>query len=118
MLQIVIFGRRARSSSGRLSSRLPMPTIVQTAAGKVTALWGHAVIRGANGRMRPLLIGDGVHRGDVILTTQDGIVQISDDEGTRRVATRLPENDIDPAITAINDCDAQAAPAAVIGGGG
>src|SRR5436309_15062682 len=93
-----------------------MPTIVQTAEGKVTALWGHAVIRGPGGKMRPLVVGDVVHRGDVILTTQDGIVQISDDEGTQRVATRVPADEIETAIQALHNGDRHAAPAAVLGG--
>jgi hypothetical protein len=68
--------------------------------------------------MRALALGDVVHHGDVILTTQDGIVQISDSDGESRVATRLPEDDLDKVIQAINDGDGPAAPAAISGGGG
>ena len=93
-----------------------MPTIVKLVEGKVTALWGQALIRGLDGKMHPLQVGDLVHRGDVILTTQNGIVQIADDEGETRVATRLPADDLETAIKAINDGDAQAAPAAIGGG--
>jgi len=94
-----------------------MPTILQTVEGIVTALWGRAMIRGLDGKMKPLAVGDAVHQGDVILTTPDGIVQISNEDGEPRVATRLAPDDIDTAIKAINDGDAQAAPAAVVGGG-
>ena len=52
-----------------------MPTMIQTTSGKVTGLWGRAMIKGADGKMRPLNIGDYVVKGDVILTTQDGIVR-------------------------------------------
>ena len=56
-----------------------MPTIHLTAQGKVTGLWGHAIIKGADGRAHPLKLGDIVRRGDVILTTQDGIVELTSD---------------------------------------
>ena len=57
-----------------------MPTIAQTVQGRVTALWGSALIRGADGKMHALKVGDLVHRGDVILTTQDGIVQLAPEQ--------------------------------------
>src|SRR5256885_16000771 len=92
-----------------MTTRLHMPTIVRTVEGIVTALWGRAMIRGLDGKMKPLAIGDIVHRGDVILTTQDGIVQISEGD-EHRIATRLPVDDLDTVIQAINDGDTQAAP--------
>ena len=60
-----------------------MPTLLHTTHGKVTGLWGAALIRSANGKMRALKVGDIVERGDVILTTQDGIVQMAPEKGTR-----------------------------------
>ena len=63
-----------------------MPTIAQTTPGTVSAVWGQALIRGADGKMRPLKIGDRVNRGDVILTTQDGIVQITPEDVPARLA--------------------------------
>ena len=57
-----------------------MPTIVQTFQGRVTALWGTASMRGADGKMHVLKLGDLVHRGDVILTSQDGIVKLTPDD--------------------------------------
>ncbi len=56
-----------------------MPTLIQSAGGRVTAIFGKATIRGADGKSRPLAVGDYVRKGDVILTTQDGIVQINPD---------------------------------------
>ena len=69
-----------------------MPTLLQTSHGKVTGIWGSALLRGADGQMRALKIGDEVHRGDVILTTQDGIVQLTLDPATNRYAIDLDEN--------------------------
>ena len=37
-----------------------MPTMIQTVSGRVTGLWGKAMIRGADGKMRPLKMGDHV----------------------------------------------------------
>ena len=65
-----------------------MPTMIQTVSGTVTGLWGKAMIRGADGKMRPLQIGDLVVKGDVILTSQDGIVQLNPDAVVRREAAR------------------------------
>jgi len=59
-----------------------MPTIVQTVQGRVTGLWGHALVRGADGKTRALKLDDLVVRGDVILTTQDGIVQLTPEDTT------------------------------------
>ena len=58
-----------------------MPTLIQTTHGKVIAMQGSALIRGADGKMRALHVGDIVERGDVILTTQNG--------GTARVLQDL-----------------------------
>ena len=73
-----------------------MPTLIQTAHGKVTGLWGAALIRGADGKMHALKLGDMVSRGDVILTTQDGIVQLTlDPEPGQRVVELPPEGEIE-----------------------
>ncbi|WP_418315391.1 Ig-like domain-containing protein [Piscinibacter sakaiensis] len=72
-----------------------MPTMIQTVSGKVTGIWGLAMIKGPDGKMRPLQIGDIVVKGDVILTSQDGIVQLNPDIVT--VAQRPPEDDDEPA---------------------
>ncbi|HJW10541.1 MAG TPA: tandem-95 repeat protein, partial [Albitalea sp.] len=90
-----------------------MPTILQTAHGKVTGLWGHALIRGANGKMAALKLGDVVQRGDVILTTQDGIVQLTPEKDTA-----VAGNELDRVIAGLNADNPDAAPAAVLGGDG
>ncbi len=68
-----------------------MPTMIQTISGKVTGLWGKAMIQGPDGKMRPLKIGDLVVKGDVILTSQDGIVQLNPDA----VVAGGPKDEID-----------------------
>ena len=74
-----------------------MPTIIQTAQGTVTGLWGSAIIKGADGRARPLKMGDMVRRGDVILTSQDGIVQLTTDDSAAPVAAASAPVDATPA---------------------
>ena len=63
-----------------------MPTIIQTVNGKVTGLWGSAVRRTPTGKLMALKMGDDVHKGDVILTTQDGIVMLTPDPEAPRAA--------------------------------
>jgi T1SS-143 domain-containing protein len=100
-----------------------MPTIVQTFQGRVTGLWGQASIRGADGKMHPLKLGDLIHQGDVILTTQDGIVRLSPEGSDIELAggpggAKKPAIDeIDRVINALNDADPQAATAAGLAGG-
>ncbi|HEY9066369.1 MAG TPA: Ig-like domain-containing protein, partial [Burkholderiaceae bacterium] len=100
-----------------------MPTIIQTFQGRVTGLWGHASIRGADGKMHALKLGDMVHQGDVILTSQDGIVRLAPtgDETAVAAAATKPQpaggDEIDRVISALNQSDPQAAPAAGLVGG-
>ena len=102
-----------------------MPTIIQTFQGRVTGLWGAASMRGADGKMRVLKLGDIVNKGDVILTSPDGIVQLSPDDSAAQAlaATRIgqalaPATEIDRVITGLNDANPQDAPAAGLGGDG
>ena len=101
-----------------------MPTIVQTFQGRVTGLWGTANLRGTDGKMHALRIGDLVHKGDVILTSQDGIVQLSPDDTsvaqaavarTAEAASSTPE--IDRVISGLNEPNATDATAAGVNGG-
>ncbi len=116
-----------------------MPTIHLTAQGKVTGLWGHAIIKGADGRAHPLKLGDIVRRGDVILTTQDGIVELTSDgsaapvviaPASAAVASTVPveatpaapaasaaRGEIDPVIEKLAQNDADAVTAAGLAGG-
>ena len=104
-----------------------MPTIIQTFQGRVTGLWGQAKMRGADGKMHVLELGDLVHKGDVILTSQDGIVRLSPEDSeltrialeeaarpTRTAATT--DTDIDRVISGLNETDSREAPAAGLNG--
>ena len=68
-----------------------MPTMIQTTSGRVSGLWGKAMIKGADGKMRPLNIGDYVVKGDVILTTQNGIVELTPEQVAPKVAGNLDD---------------------------
>ena len=54
-----------------------MPKLSKTPHGTVTAVWGSAVNKTANGQIKQVAVGDVVHLGDRILTSQNGIVQIN-----------------------------------------
>ena len=114
-----------------------MPTIIQTTQGTVTGLWGSAIVKGADGRAHPLKMGDIVRRGDVILTSQDGIVQLTSDihapapsaAAATVDATTLPaaaeappkaaaaRSEVDQVIEKLAQNDADAATAAGLAGG-
>ncbi|HMC17253.1 MAG TPA: Ig-like domain-containing protein, partial [Albitalea sp.] len=96
-----------------------MPTIVQTIQGTVTGLWGSALIRGVDGKMHALKVGDVVQRGDLLLTTQNGIVEIGDESKTETAAA-VPKStdDIDRVIAGLNNNDPSAATAAALAADG
>ncbi len=90
-----------------------MPTLIQTVQGTVSAVWGSALIRGADGKLRPLKVGDPVHQGDVILTSADGIVEVTPvDEALLARPQPAQPSDLDRAIAQLNEDDPKAAPAA------
>lgn len=89
-----------------------MPVLTRVPQGKVTAIWGKAAIRLADGHLRALHVGDEVRQGDQILTTQNGIVRINP-LGEEAVVLRHPggaPSDLDAAIAELEN--GQAAPAA------
>lgn len=97
-----------------------MPVIARSPEGKVVSLWGTSLIRGADGKLRQLKVGDLVRQGDQLLTTQDGIVQIAHGDApvARTADAQAPNDDeVDRAISALNAGDRQAAPAAGLAGG-
>jgi len=113
-----------------------MLTIVLTAQEKVTGLWGSAIVKGADGQAHPLKLGDIVRRGDVILTSQDGIVQPASDASAAPVAStptpgavattapaqpaqKVPaaSSEVDQVIERLAENDADAATAAGLAGG-
>lgn len=103
-----------------------MPIVATVQLGKVTAVWGNARIRLADGSTRELKIGDLVNKGDLILTAQDSIVEIRNDRGQTwstaadgQLPTDLPAGtaaavpgDIDRVIQALEEGDPDAATAA------
>src|SRR5688572_29631013 len=99
-----------------------MPMIHKTEFGMVVAIWGQAWIRDANGHFRALKLGDAVNKGDVVLTTQDSIVQLAPAEAPREDITTAKADaptEADRVIADLEKGDAKAAPAAgLIGGDG
>jgi hypothetical protein len=101
-----------------------VPVIATVEPGKVTGIWGQASLRLPDGSSRTLRIGDVVHKGDLIITTQNGIVEIQNDQGvivaadgqmipeTRPVAKVAAEESIDRVIQAVEAGDPEAATAA------
>jgi len=72
--------------------------------GTVVGIWGGAIIRPAGGQPRALVVGDEVHKGDMILTSQSGIVQIRR-EGD--ALARIPEAEsLENLLVAFNAGDA------------
>ena len=113
-----------------------MPTIVLTAQGKVTGLGGSAIVKGFDGQAHPLKLGDIVRRGDVILTSQDGIVQLTSDASAAPLSSSPtpevvaaavpaqtgqkvppPRGEVDQVIEQLAQNDADAATAAGLAGG-
>ena len=101
-----------------------MPMLSRTEVGMVIAIWGQAWVRGADGMFRALKLGDTLHKGTVVLTAQDAIVQLGPDADAQVVDTKVAAVvnkasllDADRAIEAINAGSADAAPAAGLGGG-
>jgi Ca2+-binding RTX toxin-like protein len=95
-----------------------MPTLSQT-FGRVTAIWGSALIKDASGKMRPLKVDDVVKHGDVILTTQDGYVRIQNMDApvTAAIAKPAPDTDVDRVIAGLNQDEVDIAPGAGLRGG-
>ncbi|MEY8876464.1 MAG: type I secretion C-terminal target domain-containing protein [Leptothrix sp. (in: b-proteobacteria)] len=66
--------RAVRIEQDYVPARLP--------EGRVTHIWGDAIVRKPGGDLHALQVGEDIVKGDMILTTQNGIVQI-DDSATR-----------------------------------
>ena len=94
-----------------------MPILTKS-AGVVTAVWGQAFLRLLNGKLVPVKVGDHVEQGAEILTTQDGIVQISPDDGpVVHVKPNVEAGEVDRVITALNNEDIEVETAAGLSGG-
>ncbi len=94
-----------------------MPILSKSPSGTVTGLWGSAFVKLPNGKLKPLQMGDSVKPGEQIITTQDGIVQITNPKGkVAEVKPVAPVSDLDRDIAAVERGDE--APAAGLTGGG
>lgn len=92
--------------------------ILAMSAGTVTAIWGNAFIRQADGSLKPVKVGDKVAGGEHLITDADGLVQISPAKGhpvLLKAQTDAPA--VDKAIAAADAQDPQEAPAAGLTGG-
>ena len=104
-----------------------MPILAKSSSGTVTGLWGSAFVRLPSGKLKPLAVGDHVKPGEHIVTTQDGIVQISPPKGkpvevkpnlAKPAHTELAgKGDVDQTIAALERGDDDAATAAGLNGG-
>ncbi len=89
-----------------------MPTIIRSQAHTVVGIFGPpSYVRGADGKVRLLKLGDVVRKGDHILTTQGGIVELRDGVEKPVVAKPAP-TDPNAVIEALNQDDPNAATAA------
>lgn len=79
--------------------------------GKVVGTWGEVLVRDAEGHIHPLKAGDVVEKGDVVLTGQNGIVQI---EGGRSPAA---PSELERVIAEVAAGNPEVAPAAGAQGG-
>lgn len=92
--------------------------ILAMSAGTVTAIWGNAFIRQADGTLTPVKVGDKVKGGEQIITDADGLVQISPAKGhPQLLKTQAEAPAVDKAIAGIEAQDPQEAPAAGLTGG-
>ncbi len=110
-----------------------MPTMNKINFGTVSEIWGKAWLRQPDGGFRLLKVGDVVERGDVVLTAQNAIVQLSGSDtrpepvtgvvaGHTPSATRPKDKtaaaaELDRVIDAVNEGEPREAPAAGLSGG-
>ncbi|MFY9478165.1 MAG: Ig-like domain-containing protein [Aquabacterium sp.] len=94
-----------------------MPILSKSPSGVVTGLWGSAFVKLPNGKLKPLQMGDQVKPGEQIITTQDGIVQITNPKGkVAEVKPVAPVTDLDRDIAALESGE-EATAAGLTGGG-
>ena len=88
---------------------------VRQLTGKVVGVWGDAYIRHPDGTVTPLHVGDVVKKGEVVLTAQDGIVQL---EGHPTTAFAGADPEVERVISQVGNGDADVVPAAGPNAGG
>jgi uncharacterized protein YcfL len=105
-----------------------MPILAKSSSGTVTGLWGSAFVRLPSGKLKPLAVGDEVKKGEHIVTTQDGLVQITPPKGGKPVEVKpnlgkpahtelAGHGDVDKTIAALERGDQDAVTAAGLDGG-
>ncbi|WP_293995527.1 Calx-beta domain-containing protein [Sphaerotilus sp.] len=68
--------------------------------GMVVGIWGEAVVRTPDGAVRALQVGEMVRKGYVILTSQNGIVQLEvDGDRLARVPAQVDRDGLEPTGT-------------------
>jgi T1SS-143 domain-containing protein len=94
-----------------------MPILSKSPSGTVTGLWGSAFVKLPGGKLKPLQMGDQVKPGEQIITTQDGIVQITNPKGkVAEVKPVAPATNLDRDIAALESGE-EATAAGLTGGG-
>ncbi|MCK9689636.1 Ig-like domain-containing protein [Scleromatobacter humisilvae] len=88
---------------------------VRQITGKVVGVWGDAHIRHLDGTVTPLHVGDVVKKGEVVLTAQDGIVQLEAHPTTLLAGA---SDDVERTITQVGNGDIDVVPAAGPNSGG
>ena len=90
--------------------------ILAMSSGQVTALWGTAFVISPDGRIKSIKVGDNVDQGAQILTSVDGIVQLSPDKGAS-VLIKAVTSDADKVITGLDRDAPDLTPTAGLTGG-
>ncbi|MGH6648380.1 Calx-beta domain-containing protein, partial [Aquabacterium sp.] len=93
--------------------------ILSKSAGTVIAVWGKAFYHLPNGKLVAVKVGDHIKGGEAILTSQDGIVKITLDDGPNLLLkAKLAAADTDKVITGLNNDELDFSTAAGLQGGG
>lgn len=97
-----------------------MPLLAKSQSGTVTALWGTAFLQLPDGTLKPIQVGELLNWGEQILTSQDGIVQITRPDGqmSELRGDVLTPSGLDRDIAGLEDGDIDFATAAGLTGGG
>jgi hypothetical protein len=90
-----------------------MPILVNS-SGTVAALWGSVLVRLPSGVLKRVEVGDHVHKGELIVTTADGIIEIAPDGGP---ATLLKVPTDETVVIGVDRDDMPEPPAAGLTGG-
>ena len=105
-----------------------MPVLVKSLADQVVHIQGQAYLKRPDGKLQLLKVGDVVRQGEMILTTQDGIVTLTDATRAAPVAQAAEPGDpcataalgdeLDAVIAGVSCGSPKFAPSAGVAGGG